>query len=126
MADKKQILTAFNNHFWEFVEDIERVFPGDRDILKARTMIEGLQKVNPKALVKLWNGYVTVPYGEEIAKGNIDFFLTKDYSTDVKGDQKAIEAIERLRTPIRNMENDNKDKAMKYIQNLTKLSAMLV
>ena len=125
MADKKQILTAFNNHFWEFVEDIERVFPGDRDILKARIMIEG-SKSKSKALVKLWNGYATTPYGEEIAKGNIDFFLTKDYSTDVKGDQKAIEAIERLRTPIRNMENDNKDKAMKYIQNLTKLSAMLV
>ena len=29
--DKSQILKGFNEHFTEFVEDIERVFPDDNE-----------------------------------------------------------------------------------------------
>ena len=35
-----------------------------------------------------------------------------------------MESIDRLRTPIKNMNKENQDKTMKYIQNLTKLAAI--
>ena len=30
--DSRQVLTTFNNHFLEFVNDIQQVFPNDVDI----------------------------------------------------------------------------------------------
>ena len=58
---------------------------------------------------------------------NINFFITKDYSSDLaKNDNsdKIMEAINRLREPIRKMSHENQAKTMKYIQNLTKLASM--
>ena len=37
---------------------------------------------------------------------------------------KVLQAIEKLRQPIKNMGEDNKEKCLKYIQNLTQLSSL--
>lgn len=118
------ILKTFSNHIQDFIEDVERVFPEDRDIRRAKTAIETLKKTNPRLLVLGWKEHVTVKYGETIMKGDISFFLEKDYSTDVEGDMTILDAIRRLREPIKNMGEENQTKVMKYIQNLTKLSMM--
>jgi len=52
------------------------------------------------------------------------FFIEKDYSVDLSKAEysgKIMEGIDRLREPIKNMTLENRDKTMKYIQNLTKL-----
>jgi hypothetical protein len=57
----------------------------------------------------------------------LDFFINKDYSNDVSSaanSDKIMDSINRLRTPIKNMSQDNQDKVMKYIQNLTKLAEL--
>lgn len=118
------ILKTFSNHIQDFIEDVERVFPEDRDIRRAKTAIETLKKTNPRLLILGWKEHVTVKYGETIMNGDISFFLEKDYSTDVEGDMTILDAIRRLREPIKNMGEENQNKVMKYIQNLTKLSMM--
>lgn len=119
------ILTAFNDHFLEFLNDIQSVFPHDTDILSAKNALTLIRKANPKMIVKIWKTFIADKYRGQIEANDISFFLTKDYSSDVSTSQnsdKIMESIDRLREPIRNMAPDNQAKVMKYIQNLTKLS----
>jgi hypothetical protein len=121
------IISAFNDHFIDFVSDIQSVFPEDADILAAKNALSAIRKANPKMIVKIWNAYIVGKYRNEIEGGNIDFFLNKDYSDDVSSAQnsdKIMESINRLRGPIRLMTPENQAKTMKYIQNLTKLAAL--
>jgi hypothetical protein len=121
------ILTAFNDHFMDFVSDVQSVFPEDADILAAKNALSTIRKANPKMIVKIWNAYIVGKYRNEIEAGNIQFFLNKDYSEDVSNAQnsdKIMESINRLRGPISQMTSENQAKTMKYIQNLTKLAAM--
>jgi hypothetical protein len=121
------LLSAFNNHLVEFMEDVENIFPEDRDIKKAKTAIEMMKKANPRMLILIWKANIAVPYNNYIENGDIEFFLEKDYKQDFQGtdsEKKILDAIDRFRQPIKNMSESNKEKAMKYIQNLTKLSMM--
>ena len=121
------ILTAFNDHFIEFVNDVHCVFPNDTDILATKNALTAIRKANPKMIVKIWNMFIVSKYKSEIEAGNIEFFINKDYSQDVStsnNSDKIMESIDRLREPIKNMSQENQSKVMKYIQNLTKLSQM--
>ncbi len=119
------ILTAFNDHFVEFLNDIRSVFPEDIDIITAQNALLAIRKANPKMIVKIWKTFIADKYRDQIASGNIAFFIDKDYAGDVSNSQnsdKIMDSINRLREPIRNMGPDNQAKVMKYIQNLTRLS----
>lgn len=119
------ILTAFNDHFLEFLNDVQNVFPEDVDILTAKNALTAIRKANPKMIVKIWKVFIADKYRSYIEANDISFFLTKDYSSDVltaQNSDKIMESINRLREPIKNMGPDNQSKAMKYIQNLTKLA----
>jgi len=121
------ILSAFNNQFKEFMDDILRIFPNDKDLMTTKNMMSTLQKGNPRLLIQIWKNFIADPYVSEIEAGDIDFFINKDYKSDVSqlGDsEKIVKAIDRLREPIKNMDNENQQACMKYIQNLSKLSSM--
>ena len=56
--------------------------------------------------------------------GNIDFFIDKDYKKDVGNIQDSeyiLNKINILRDPVRDMEKEDQNKVIKYIQNLSKL-----
>ena len=119
------ILTAFNDHFVDFINDVQSVFPEDTDILTAKNALIAIRKANPKMIVKIWKAFIADKYKAEIDAGDISFFAEKDYSSDValsNSSDKIMESIDRLRAPIKNMSPENQAKTMKYIQNLTKLS----
>ena len=121
------ILLAFNDHFVDFISDIQQVFPENLDIASAKNALITIRKANPKMIVKIWNDYVVGQYKDEIERGNLDFFIEKDYSADLADTGKTdriIDAIDRLRGPIKQMDTDDQTKSMKYIQNLTKLSTI--
>ena len=118
------ILNAFNDHFMEFVSDIINVFPDNTDIVSAKNSFALIRKANPKLIVKIWKSYVVDKYGSEIDLGNISFFIDKDYASDLtnaENSDKIIEAINRLRNPVKMMSDESQQKSMKYIQNLKKL-----
>ena len=124
------ILQLFNNHFVEFVNDIQSVFPEDVDILTAKNALIAIRKANPNLVVKIWSNYIVKTYKQQIDEGNIDFFINKDYTDDLTindnaNTSKIIESIDRLREPVKQMTLENQMKTMKYIQNLTKLSLMI-
>ena len=122
------ILTVFNDHFAEFVGDIQSVFPDDTDILTAKNALLAIRKANPKLLVRIWIKYVVTPYKQQIDAGDIEFFVAKDYSSDLERSDhadKIMESIDRLRSTIKQMSPENQAKTMKYIQNLSKLALMI-
>ena len=121
-------VTIFNDHFNEFVNDIQSVFPDDTDILTAKNALLAIRKANPKLIVRIWIKYVYNPYKEQIESGDIAFFLVKDYANDLArndNSDKIMESIDRLRSPIKNMSPENQAKTMKYIQNLSKLAILV-
>ena len=122
------IVPVFNDHFAEFVNDIQSVFPDDPDLLTAKNSLIAIRKANPKLLVKIWIKYVVAPYKDKIDIGDINFFINKDYSDDLEkndNSDKIMESIDRLRNPIKQMSLENQAKTMKYIQNLSKLALMI-
>ena len=119
--------TLFNDHFMEFVCAIQDVFPDDADVLMAKNGLIAIRKANPKLLIKIWDNYIIRPYKSQIEEGNIDFFLLKDYSSDyvnAGNSTKILEAINRLRDPVQQMNETERKNVVKYLQNLSKLAAL--
>ena len=122
MADKSTISRAFNTHLLEFLDDIIRIYPENQDVTKAKTSFETIKKANPSLIVKAWFQKVYTPYQQIIDAGDISFFFDKDYSQDLQSVSNAGEImnmIDKIREPVRTMNDENKDHCMKYIQNLS-------
>ena len=81
--DKSQLLSAFNDHFTDFIEDIRRVFPDNTDIITLHSSIAKVRKMNPKLIIKAFNEHVIGSYSKEIEQGELDFFINKDYKNDL-------------------------------------------
>ena len=125
--DKSSLLQAFNTHFFEFVDDIQSVFPKDPDVMLAKTALATIKKVNPKLIIKIWYEYIALKYEKEIERGDLSFFINKDYQDDLaylssSTSDTIITKINVLRESIRNMGKENQEKSMKYIVNLSKIS----
>ena len=115
------LLKAFNNHLLEFIEDVIRIFPENLDIKTGKTFIEGVKRVNPKKIITYWRDNILNLYEEEISNGDITFFVNKDYKNDIGTEAQSLKVLEDIRKLVKNTSQENKDKAMKYIQNLTKI-----
>ena len=121
------ILSAFNDHFVEFISDVQKVFPEDASLLTAKNSLLMIRKANPKMIIKIWKQYIVDVYLVQIESGDLSFFMDKDYTNDLSKTEfagKIMEGIDRLRGPIKDMTKENQDKTMKYIQNLTKLAIL--
>jgi hypothetical protein len=124
---KSQILKTFNDQFMQFVEDVILVFPKDPDLILAKNAFIFFRKANPKVLIDVWQRYVVIKYKKVIEEGDASFFIEKDYDNDVvnlsEWSSKTLEAINRLKDPVKNMTVDDQAKCMKYVQNLAILSS---
>lgn len=129
--EKNTIFKAFNSHLFEFIDDMQTVFPDNDDIECTKTALVSFKKANPKLLIQVWHEYVGDQYRREIEDGNLVFFINKDYKKDIHELDEhpsvyqsgpILEAIDRIRNPLKEMGEDNQGKSIKYIQNLTKLA----
>jgi hypothetical protein len=126
--NKSQIVDAFNKHFIEFIIDIERVFPNDNDIMSTRKTINKTLVIMPKSIIKMFNENFVQMYGDKIDQGDIGFFIDNNYrkAHGYKDNEQvwALDKIESLRQPVKNMNDDDKQKVIKYLQNLKKLTEL--
>ena len=125
--DNSMLMNAFNDHFFEFLEDIESVFVNDSSIKKVKSALTLIKKMNPALIVKIWYKYIVVNYEKEINENNINFFIEKDYKKDlryIESSDNIMKNIDYLREPIRNMGKEKQDKSFKYIQNLCLLAKL--
>ena len=127
MADKSTILKTFNNHFFEFLDDLLTIFPECKELVTARKSLDTIKRLNPSTILKAWLNCVYMPYKELIDTGNMDFFLEKDYKSDLatmSNSNEILKVIDLMRERVRNMTPTNKDHSMKYMQNLSKLAVI--
>ena len=121
------VIKLFNNQFLEFLSDVSTVFPKDSNIKTARFFTENLIKVNPSLLIKLWFRDVTTPYKNEVEAGNLNFFLGKNYNSDVKdkeNPESIMQVIEIIKKMISELNDNEKKKVISYVQNFTKISSI--
>jgi hypothetical protein len=119
-----EIQRAFNKHFIEFVDDIANYFQDNVEVQTTANALRTIKKANPKLIIGVWHNSVAKIYQREIEEGDIKFFITKEYKNDLvnmDGNDEVLKGIERIRKPIQNMPEEDQAKAMKYLQNLTKL-----
>jgi len=123
MIDKSVIVKGFNQHFEEFIKDIESVFPDDHEVQTTRNLLFIIKKTNPRLILETWNSYISVPYRVPIEQCDVTFFINKDYSDlDIVITDKVTNFIERLRGYVRNMTEHNQQKSMQYVKNLCNLT----
>lgn len=123
--DKSVYLKAFNNQFVEFLEDIERVIPNNADVITAKNALLRLKKANPKLILTMWYKWVAQRFHKEIEQGDYDFFINKDYKEEWEGSASEgpiLEAIERMRTIVKQCDESSKATALEYVSNLCGLS----
>lgn len=120
---QKSLKEVFCNQLLEFMDDILTIFPNNLDLKTGKTFIVGLTKVSKKKLIGIWKTSVVDIYEDAIMKGDKEYFINKDYSEDLGegGTDRMMSVIEDVRVLIRNTSEENKDKAIKYLQNLTKI-----
>ena len=70
MNNKSSLLKVFNTHLLEFIDDVISIFPDNLDLKTGKTFIEGLKKVNPKALIQVWKSSIVNPYRNFILQGD--------------------------------------------------------
>ena len=124
--NKLEILSAFNVHFLDFLQDIERVFPNDVDIKTAINFLQTVKKTNPRLIIVFFKQQINDLYGEYIHKNDLTYFLNKKYDNDIIGDstKDILNKIDQLREPIRKMDSKNKQHILQYMQDLCKLSVL--
>ena len=125
MSQKSTFLKAFNNLLTDLMEDIELIFPNDKNIKTARTTVETMRKANPGITIRMWLQHVQTKYGEKILEGDINYFLEKDYTEDVQSIANGNDInklIEAIREPIKNMGESNQETTLDYLQKLCKLA----
>lgn len=123
--DKSTILKVFNEHFVEFIEDIASIFPDENDLIIAKNYLLLMKKTNPKLLINIFYNNIFLKYNDKFEQNDMDYFIEKDYQEDFtenKNSAKIIQSIDHLRSSIKNMNEQNKTKTIKYLQNLCKLS----
>ena len=127
MTDRSTILKTFNSHFFDFLDDVLRIFPDNKEIATARKSFDTIKRANPTAILKAWAKFVYTPYKDVIDKGEIEFFFEKDYGSDLghlANGSEIMKMIDVVREPVKQMSDVNRQHSMKYIQNLSKLSIL--
>jgi hypothetical protein len=125
MTDKITIQRAFNSHFIELMNDIVSIYPDNVEIISAKNSFESIKRLNPTTVIKAWHKFINIPYGSEIENGNLSFFFEKDYQTDLShlnNVDEILKIIDKVRGPLQNMSNTNKEHTGTYLKNLGKLS----
>lgn len=123
--DKKKLIHLFIKHFNEFIEDIESIFPEDREISMMKDFLSIYSNVNKTALIDIWKRYVSDPYRNEIEAKNFNFFVEKEWDYDLRyANQKdaIFSKMSYIKKCVSEMGETNKSKALKYVENLIKIS----
>ena len=127
MVDKKTMLMrAFNQQFADFISDIQRIFPENKEISISLLNLENIKKVNPALIPRIWFKYIYYPYRDVIHQGDLSFFFHKNYAEDLTrlaNAEKIMRIIDKIREPVKDMDTVNQTHTMKYIQLLSQVSA---
>ena len=125
MSDKSTILKAFNNHFFEFFDDLINIVEDNTDIKSSKKFLSLTKMANASLIIKIWYQFISTPYKSYFENGDLEYFATKDYSEDLSqlaNAKDTLKALDKFRVPLQSLDQSNKEKCLEYLKNLCKLS----
>ena len=125
MASNSVITKTFNDQFESFLEELCEIFPDDTEIETLSFNVKRVRHANPTISIKAFKSYVTAKYREQIFANDLNFFLVKDYTSDLVNTNmtsRIMSKINELREPIGKLSHENQCKVMKYLNNFVKLT----
>jgi hypothetical protein len=135
--NKSHILQTFNDQFYDFIVDVQKILPEEKTINLLKNSFLSLKKINPKLIIQVGKDKVVSKYKEQILSGDIDYFLNKDFNEDLNAvdeykhvvkngmDKNQInDFIEGLKPKIKTMSQRNQEITIEYLQNLVQLSVL--
>lgn len=125
MASNSVIIKTFNDQFEQFLDELCEIFPNDTEIATLNLNIKRVRHANPTISIKAFKSYVTAKYREQIFANDLNFFLDKDYTSDLVNTNmtnRIMSKINELRGPIGKLPSEDQAKVMKYLINFVKLT----
>lgn len=125
MSDKSAILKAFNNHFFEFFDDLINIVEDNTDIKSSKKFLSLTKLANASLIIKIWYQFISTPYKSYFDNDDLDYFANKDYSEDLSqlsNAEDTLKALDKFRVPLKSLDQSNKEKCLEYLKNLCKLS----
>ena len=115
-------LTAFNNVISQFIDDLIKTFPEEREFRKFKTGFSLLKSTNNKKIVQVFKFYIE-NYREQINNRDDNFFIVTDSETLSDSDDNSIaNLLDKLKVYWKLLSENNKDKIWQYLNTLIILS----
>tara|TARA_B000000475_G_C15902155_1_gene409041 strand:- start:105 stop:512 length:408 start_codon:yes stop_codon:yes gene_type:complete len=130
-VQKSVLVKVFAEQVEELYLDMLKVYPKHINIKTGLTIVQQLKRFNPKLMIRSYNEAVNTRYYDVIVRGDIDFFMNKNYIEDCKRSgmdtseaRSQADWIETIKELARTLENDNQKKLIKYFQNFSRICNM--
>lgn len=126
--NKKDAFRLFNQYYFELLNMMKKYSEKSMEFKKFYTYNYMLKKTNIKLFIRTWNETITKLYFNEIINGNIEYFLNKDYSQDMRGNEDFVKTynintyIIYFKKIYNNLKKELVDIFVEKIQQLTSLS----
>jgi predicted RNase H-like HicB family nuclease len=130
-VNKSVLVKVFSEQCEELYQDLLKIYPNNLDIKTGLTMVQTMKRFNPKLMIKKYNVSVNDVYYDKIMKGDLEYFIEKDYLADChnvgytkEGAEKHNDWIDSLKKLYKEQDEKNKKKLKKYFQQLSKICRM--
>lgn len=127
--NSREISKKFVEIYFDFLEFIKSYSNKNSEFLNFYRKNKIIKKTNIGLFIKMWYTHISSVYFKPIMEGNIDYFLNKDYENE-KNKMKASssniiqDCVSQMKTLYEHLEKDVINIFVKYMQELTYLSAL--
>lgn len=126
--DKKAYFSSFNRTYFELLKMMKEQVQDNKDFKRFYNQNLFVKRTNIKLLIRTWYEHITYFYKEPIFRGNIQFFLDKDYSSDISENRDfsntySIDTyIQYFKSVYESLDKKQVDTFVSKVQELTQLS----
>ena len=119
---KKMFIEAFYSQFGEFLKELSKMYPEDKDFSDFASNLSVMKYMNPMYPINFVKSDVVDKYKDKILSRDESFFLNSEeiqQSAD-------IDIVYKLKTYISGMTSENKEVVWSYIEIITKLTLKIL
>jgi hypothetical protein len=119
---KKIFLDTFYKQFFDFLTELDKMYPNDSDFSTFSTKLSVLKTVNPMLPIQFIKTEIIEKYQEQIFKKDESFFVN---SKDIEQSSE-INIFFKLKSYITDMTEENKEIVWSYIHIIVKLTMKIL
>jgi hypothetical protein len=119
---KKIFLETFYKQFFDFLTELDKMYPNDSDFSTFSTKLSVLKTVNPMLPIQFIKTEIIEKYQEQIFKKDESFFIN---SKDIEQSSE-INIFFKLKSYITDMTEENKEIVWSYIHIIVKLTMKIL